>query len=129
MLKVSASCIVEQKSFIPKKNISWAVVNIKTKKLCLLTQFSGKVLHCTIYVPMNGGPITEAIPWKSIRSPKALVKLSSPSKSTKTTEVSPTYNEFITCFHESWIYETWIFFHEICLSLWSVLNGFSFKKN
>ena len=23
------------------------------------------------------------------------------------------YNEFITCFHESWIYETWFFPHEI----------------
>ena len=30
------------KSFIPKKNIFLAVVNIKTKKFCLLTQFSGR---------------------------------------------------------------------------------------
>ena len=44
MLKVSASYLEKQKSFIPKKNIFLAVVNIKTKKLCLLTQFSGKVL-------------------------------------------------------------------------------------
>ena len=44
MLKVSAFYLEKQKSFIPKKNIFLAVVNIKTKKLCLLTQFSGKVL-------------------------------------------------------------------------------------
>ena len=40
-LKVSAFYLEKQKSFIPKKNIFLAVVNIKTKKLCLLTQFSG----------------------------------------------------------------------------------------
>ena len=40
MLKVLASYLEKQKSFIPKKSIFWAVVNIKTKKLCLLTQFS-----------------------------------------------------------------------------------------
>ena len=33
------------------------------------------------------------------------------------------YNEFITCFHESLIYETWI-----CRLLGSVLNGFSSKN-
>ena len=44
MLKVSASYLKKQKSFNAKKNIFLAVVNIKTKKLCLLTQFSGKVL-------------------------------------------------------------------------------------
>ena len=38
MLKVSAFYLEKQKSFIPKKFL--AVVNIKTKKLCLLTQFS-----------------------------------------------------------------------------------------
>ena len=41
-LKVSAFYLEKQKSFIPKKNIFLAVVNIKTKKLCLLTQFSGR---------------------------------------------------------------------------------------
>jgi hypothetical protein len=45
MLKVSAFYLEKQKSFIPKKKKNLAVVNIKTKKLCLLTQFSGKVLH------------------------------------------------------------------------------------
>ena len=40
-LRVSAFYLEKQKSFIPKKNIFLAVVNIKTKKLCLLTQFSG----------------------------------------------------------------------------------------
>jgi hypothetical protein len=44
MLKVSAFYLEKQKSFIPKKVIFQAVVNIKIKKLCLLTQFSVKVL-------------------------------------------------------------------------------------
>ena len=44
MLKVSAFYLEKQKSFIPKKYIFQAVVNIKTKKLCFLTQFSVKVL-------------------------------------------------------------------------------------
>ena len=39
-LKVSAFYLEKQKSFIPKKKKFLAVVNIKTKKLCLLTQFS-----------------------------------------------------------------------------------------
>ena len=42
--------------------------------------------------------------------------------------ISLSYNEFITCFHEFWIYETWFFSHESCCLLWSVLNGFSFKN-
>ena len=41
-LKVSVFYLEKQKSFIAKKDIFWAVVNIKTKKLCLLTQFSGR---------------------------------------------------------------------------------------
>ena len=41
-LKVSAFYLEKQKSFISKKNFFWAVVNIKTKKLCLLTQFYGR---------------------------------------------------------------------------------------
>jgi len=40
---------------------------------------------------MTGGPITDAMPWKSNKRPKALVSLSKPSKSTRTTEVRPTY--------------------------------------
>ena len=36
--------ISDQMLKIPKKNMIQAVVNIKTKKLCLLTQFSVKVL-------------------------------------------------------------------------------------
>ena len=39
-----------------------------------------------------------------------------------------TYNEFITCFHESWIFRNLIFFDKICCLLWSVLNGFSFQN-
>ena len=35
--------------------------------------------------------MTEAMPWKSKSNPKALVRLSKPSKSTRTTEVNPTY--------------------------------------
>ena len=46
----------KQKSFIPKKNIFLAVVNIKTKKLCLLTQFSGR--FCGTYLEiLQGSPI------------------------------------------------------------------------
>lgn len=41
--------------------------------------------------PANGGPIRDAIPWNSSNSPKALVNLSRPSKSTKITDVKPTY--------------------------------------
>ena len=46
-LKVSAFYLEKQKSFIPKKNIFLVVVNIKTKKLCLLTQFPGR-FWCTV---------------------------------------------------------------------------------
>lgn len=42
-------------------------------------------------LPANGGPIKEANPWKSRRSPKAFVSLSKPKRSTKITDVSPTY--------------------------------------
>ena len=37
------------------------------------------------------------------------------------------YNKFITCFHESWIYETF-FFHESCRLFWSVFNEFLCKN-
>ena len=40
---------------------------------------------------------------------------------------SLSYNKFITCFHEFWIYKTWSFFHKFCCWPWSVLNVFSFK--
>ena len=55
MLKVSASYLEKQKnkSFISKKDIFLAVVNIKTKKLCLLSQFPGKVLVVNKYVDLN----------------------------------------------------------------------------
>ena len=43
MLKVSAFYLEKQKSLIPKKVFFQAIFNIKTKKLCLLTQFSVKV--------------------------------------------------------------------------------------
>ena len=49
MLKISAFYYVKQKSFIPKKNMIYAFVNIKTKKLCLLTQFSATVLIIAIW--------------------------------------------------------------------------------
>ena len=48
VLKVSAFYLEKQKSIIPEKNNFQAVVKIKTKKLCLPTQFSGRVLGiCT----------------------------------------------------------------------------------
>lgn len=42
-------------------------------------------------VPAIGGPTREAIPWKRSSKPKALVSLSRPSKSTRITDVKPTY--------------------------------------
>jgi hypothetical protein len=33
-----------------------------------------------------------------------------------------TYNEFITCFQESWMYKTWFFFQGICRLCWSVVT-------
>ena len=61
MLKVSAFYLEKQKSFIPKKNIFHAVVNIKTKKLCLLTQFSATVLFFScffsFYTPIPPGDL------------------------------------------------------------------------
>lgn len=39
--------------------------------------------------PPMGGPMKDAIPWKSRRSPKAFVKFSKPNKSTRMTDVSP----------------------------------------
>ena len=47
MLKVSAFYLEKQISFIPKK-IFFRPLSIKTKKFCLLTQFSAKVLTGTI---------------------------------------------------------------------------------
>ena len=53
-LKVSAFYLEKQKSFIPEKNIFLAVVNIKTKKLCLLTQFSRRFwFTCTTNIIMT----------------------------------------------------------------------------
>ena len=49
MLKVSAFYLEKQKSFIPKKNIFLAIVNMKIKKLCLLTQFSRRFWFCQIF--------------------------------------------------------------------------------
>lgn len=42
-------------------------------------------------LPPIGGPAKDATPWNSRSRPKALVSLSRPSKSTKITEVKPTY--------------------------------------
>lgn len=38
-----------------------------------------------------GGPMSEAMPWNNNRIPKAFVNLSSPNRSTRITEVRPTY--------------------------------------
>lgn len=40
--------------------------------------------------PAIGGPINDAMPWNNSSSPKAFVNFSSPSKSTKITDVRPT---------------------------------------
>lgn len=42
-------------------------------------------------LPAKGGPISDAIPWNSNRRPKAFVSFSRPNKSTRTTDVRPTY--------------------------------------
>lgn len=42
-------------------------------------------------VPAMGGPTSDAIPWNRSNKPKALVSLSKPSKSTRITDVKPTY--------------------------------------
>ena len=54
MLKVPASYLEKQKCFFLKKVFFLAVVNIKTKKLCLLTQFSGKVLAVSCWLVYGG---------------------------------------------------------------------------
>ena len=54
MLKVSAFYLEKQKSFIPKKNMTWAVVSKKAKRVptdgALLSQFLVKVLIIAIYI-------------------------------------------------------------------------------
>lgn len=41
-------------------------------------------------LPAIGGPRKDAMPWNNSSKPKAFVNLSSPSKSTRMTEVNPT---------------------------------------
>lgn len=41
--------------------------------------------------PTIGGPTNDAMPWNSNKMPNAFVRLSKPSKSTKMTDVRPTY--------------------------------------
>lgn len=48
------------------------------------------ILHF-ILLPATGGPIRDAKPWKSNKSPKAFVRQFKPNKSTRITEVRPTY--------------------------------------
>ena len=50
----------------------------------------------TLYLPITGGPITEAIPWKNRISPNELVSLSRPRRSVRTTLVNPTYAPLVT---------------------------------
>jgi len=40
---------------------------------------------------MNGGPIKEATPWNKSRIPNAFVNFSSPSRSTRITDIKLTY--------------------------------------
>jgi hypothetical protein len=49
------------------------------------------VTFAWITVPAIGGPRKEAIPWKSNSNPNAFVRRSRPSRSTRITEVNPTY--------------------------------------
>lgn len=42
-------------------------------------------------LPAIGGPRRDAKPWKSNNSPKAFVRQFKPNKSTRITEVRPTY--------------------------------------
>ena len=42
-------------------------------------------------LPAIGGPISVAIPWNIRTSPNEFVSISSPSRSTSTTEVNDTY--------------------------------------
>lgn len=42
-------------------------------------------------LPAKGGPRRDAKPWKSNNSPKAFVRQFKPNKSTRITEVRPTY--------------------------------------
>ena len=59
LLKILAFYLEKQKSFIPKKkNIFQAIVNIKTKKRCLLTQFLATVLGRTSNFFENFPPYT-----------------------------------------------------------------------
>ena len=67
MLKVLAFHFEKQISFIPKKTFFLAVVNIKTKKLSLLTQFSGKVLR-EIFFDVTGHTKTRRNTWSSATS-------------------------------------------------------------
>lgn len=41
-------------------------------------------------IPTAGGPIKVAVPWNTNNIPKAFVSFSSPSKSTRSTEVNET---------------------------------------
>ena len=68
-LKVSAFYLEKQKSFIPKKQFFLAVVNIKTKKLCLLTQFSRR-FWCQLFSSTCTVPLNFHIVWKNLDSTK-----------------------------------------------------------
>ena len=64
ILRISAFYLVKQKSFILKRNMIQAVVNIKIKKLCLLTQFLVKELETpnNIYKNKCANPCTILMP-------------------------------------------------------------------
>ena len=62
MLKVSVSYLEKQKSFIPKKNIFLAIVNLKTKQKAMFTDsifqegFDFYHAHEQLSIPLNKLP-------------------------------------------------------------------------
>lgn len=76
------------------KNVIW-----KNKLQFIHVNFHQNVC----YLPPSGGPIREAIPWKRSKTPNALVNLSRPKRSTKITDVRPTYAPIVKPNTEAYI--------------------------
>jgi hypothetical protein len=55
------------------------------------SEMQESIISVWLTVPAIGGPRKDAIPWKSSSNPNAFVRRSSPSRSTRITEVNPTY--------------------------------------
>lgn len=63
----------------------------RTAILKVWTFFRNCMIQRASILPAKGGPTNEAMPWKSKSRPKAFVSFSSPRRSTRMTEVRPTY--------------------------------------